>query len=77
MKVVVLPLNTNVLMALNYILSWHNEFKIHQGSAKEKCKMIDVMGNSSEILITLCKCEAILFYILMQISESVIGMHSK
>lgn len=56
----------------------YNYFKILQGSAKRKHKnkMIDVMRNSFENLITLCKCKVI-FYILMQISESVIGTHSK
>lgn len=81
MKAVILYLNTNVLMVSSYILLWHNEFKMYQGSAKKKhkkTKMIDVTGSSSENLITLCKCKVmLLFYILIQISESVTGTHSK
>lgn len=77
MKVVALSSNTNVL-TLSTIYDY--------GTMNSKCtkallrrnKMIDVMGNSSENLITLCKCKVLLLcYILMQISESVIGIHSK
>lgn len=50
--------------------------KYSKALLKRNIKMIDVMGNSFENLITLCKCKVI-FYILMQISESVIGTHSK
>lgn len=76
MKVVVLYFNNNILMVYSYILLWHKEFKMHQGFAEEKHKMIDVMGYSSENLITLCKCKVLLlFYILMQISGSVIGIY--
>lgn len=77
MKAVVLYLSTNVLMVFDSILSGHNEFKMHQGSPRKKHKMITVMGSSSENLITLCKCKVILFYVLMQISETVTGTHSK